>query len=212
MDDDIEPEISRYVVNELDFPNCSLPLTSQFFGNVTLSVLFRADVKAGYFNRYRLACSADNVFDCSCELLFGVMALFGRRQESIDQCFNSFEPTSIAKPYRIGILLMIVTLASFGYSITQRRVRVNLGVEGQMSPGKINQSVQYPTLHWFFQLFEGINFIMVISSNGAEIMVGRSGDLRQKNYACWKLQFVEYIEFQKKSRTNIYLLNPELIN
>ncbi len=88
--------VKAMIINGLGFSNRPLVLTPQFFENLPLSALFRDDVKASHFNRYKLGRSLDKVFDYGCELLFSVVASFGCRQENVNQRFNSLDSTSFS--------------------------------------------------------------------------------------------------------------------
>jgi len=88
--------VKAMIINGLGFSNRPLVLTPQFFENLPMSTLFRDDVKASHFNRYKLGRSLDKVFDYGCELLFSVVASFGCRQEKVDQRFNSLDSTSFS--------------------------------------------------------------------------------------------------------------------
>jgi len=88
--------VKAMIINGLGFSNRPLVLTPQFFENLPMGALFREDVKASHFNRYKLGRSLDKVFDYGCELLFSVVAAFGCRQEKVDQRFNSLDSTSFS--------------------------------------------------------------------------------------------------------------------
>ena len=68
----------------------------------------------------------------------------------------------VKKPCRIQGLLMVMTLALLGYSVTQRRLRQQLARQNATMPNQINQPTQRPTLRWVFQLLEGIHRVRVM--------------------------------------------------
>jgi len=88
--------VKAMIINGLGFSNRPLVLTPQFFENLPMETLFRQDVKASHFNRYKLGRSLDKVFDYGCEILFSSIAAFGCRQEKVDQRFNSLDSTSFS--------------------------------------------------------------------------------------------------------------------
>ena len=67
----------------------------------------------------------------------------------------------VKKPCRIQGLLMVMTLALLVYSVTQRRLRGQLGRQHDTIPNQINQPTERPTLRWIFQLLEGIHRVRV---------------------------------------------------
>ena len=68
----------------------------------------------------------------------------------------------VKKPTRIQGLLMVMTLALLVYSVAQRRLRQALARQNESLPNQINQPTQRPTLHWVFQLLEGIHRVRVM--------------------------------------------------
>ncbi len=88
--------VKAMIINRLGFSNRPLVLTPQFFENLPIGALFREEVKASHFNRYKLGRSLDKVFDSGCELLFSLVATFGCRQEKVDQRFNSLDSTRVS--------------------------------------------------------------------------------------------------------------------
>jgi transposase len=66
----------------------------------------------------------------------------------------------LKKPSRIDAMLMIMVLSLLIYTIAQRRLRLQLALLKLTVPNQINKEVSNPTMHWIFQLFEGINYIV----------------------------------------------------
>ena len=58
------------ILNGLGFANRPLSLTSQFFANKPLDLLFREGVRAEMFNRLKLGRTLDEVYAYGCDLLF----------------------------------------------------------------------------------------------------------------------------------------------
>jgi transposase len=67
--------IEGMILNGLGFSDRPISLTSQFFENKPLDVLFREGVRPEYFNRFKLGRSLDKVCAYGCDLLFGELAL-----------------------------------------------------------------------------------------------------------------------------------------
>lgn len=87
----------------------------------------------------------------------------------------------IKKPSRIDALLMIMTLSLLIYSVAQRRLRAQMGMDKASIPNQINQPTQTPTLRWVFQCFEGINVVQFKDKyNYDELHIDGMDDVRQK--------------------------------
>ena len=83
--------IEGMILNGLGFSDRTISLTSQFFENKPLDVLFREGVGPEYFNRFKLGRSLDKVCAYGCDLLFGELALCVCQQEGVDPQFNSLD-------------------------------------------------------------------------------------------------------------------------
>lgn len=73
---------------------------------------------------------------------------------------------NLEKPGRIEAILMIMVLSLLVYSIAQRRLRQQLKIQKQTIPDQVKKPTENPTMRWIFQLFEGINFVKVVSVEG----------------------------------------------
>ncbi len=73
-----------------------MSLTPQFFANKPLDLLFREDVCAEMFNRFKLGRTLDEVHAYGCDLLLSELALAVCAQEGIDMRFNHLDTTSFA--------------------------------------------------------------------------------------------------------------------
>ena len=71
-------------------------------------------------------------------------------------------------PRRIMALLMIMTLALLVYALAERQLRLRLLEEDESIPNQLGKATQSPTLRWVFQLFEGID-LLLIRQNGKTI-------------------------------------------
>ena len=88
--------VAGMIINGLGFSNRPMSLTPQFFSNKPLEVLFREDVSAEHFNRFKLGRSLDKVFFYGCDLLFSEIALSVCQQEGIDLRFNCLDTSSFS--------------------------------------------------------------------------------------------------------------------
>jgi len=80
---------------------------------------------------------------------------------------------------RIDALLMIMVLALLVYSIAQRRLRLALKVADSTIPNQIKKPVQNPTLRWIFQIFEGVEIVIVRSIESISGLVHGLTELRR---------------------------------
>jgi len=86
----------------------------------------------------------------------------------------------VKKPSRIEGLLMVMTLALLIYSVAQRRIRRQLESTGETVPNQINQPTSRPTLHWVFQMLEGIHRVLVSVGEQVTCIMDGITDLRKK--------------------------------
>ena len=71
----------------------------------------------------------------------------------------------VKKPERIMALLMIMGLALLVYSLAERKLREALKVMKATIPNQLRKPTQTPTIRWVFQMFEGLD-ILLICKNG----------------------------------------------
>ena len=84
------------ILNGLGFANRPLSLTSQFFANQPLDLLFREGVRAEMFNRFKLGRTLDEVYAYGCDLLFSELAVAVCVQEGIELRFQHLDTTSFS--------------------------------------------------------------------------------------------------------------------
>ena len=65
------------------------------------------------------------------------------------------------KPERIMALIMVMVLALLIYALAERKLRLRLEEESQSVPNQVGKETQTPTMRWIFQLFEGIDLLIV---------------------------------------------------
>jgi len=71
----------------------------------------------------------------------------------------------LKNPRRIMALIMIMVLALLIYSLAEHKLRSQLAETGQSVPNQVGKETQTPTMRWVFQIFEGID-LLVVRRNG----------------------------------------------
>lgn len=82
----------------------------------------------------------------------------------------------LKKPERLMALLMIMGLALLIYSLAERKLRQALKEMNATVPDQRRKPTQRPTIRWIFQLFEGLD-ILLVKQNG-EVMLRQLMNLR----------------------------------
>lgn len=67
----------------------------------------------------------------------------------------------LKNPGRIMALTMIMVLALLIYALAERKLRLKLAETGQSVPNQVGKKTQTPTMRWIFQLFEGIDLLLI---------------------------------------------------
>ena len=67
----------------------------------------------------------------------------------------------LEKPQRIMALLMVMGLSLLVYALAERWVRQELEKQGQTIPNQVGKPTQNPTLRRIFQMFEGIDVLLI---------------------------------------------------
>lgn len=75
----------------------------------------------------------------------------------------------LKKPERIMALLMIMGLALLIYSLAERKLRQALKEMNATVPDQRRKPTQKPTIRWIFQMFEGLD-ILLVKQNGEVIL------------------------------------------
>ena len=88
--------VAGMILNGLGFANRPLSLIPQFFMNKPLDLLFRGEIRAEMFNRFKLGRTLDEVHAYGCDLLFSELALAVCVQEGIAQRFYHLDTTSFS--------------------------------------------------------------------------------------------------------------------
>jgi transposase len=67
----------------------------------------------------------------------------------------------LKNPGRIMALIMIMVLALLVYSLAEHKLRLQLAETGQSVPNQVGKPTQTPTMRWIFQVFEGLDLLLV---------------------------------------------------
>ena len=67
----------------------------------------------------------------------------------------------LKKPQRIMALLMVMALSLLVYALAERWIRQELKEKGQTIPNQVGKPTQTPTLRRIFQMFEGIDVLLI---------------------------------------------------
>lgn len=86
---------------------------------------------------------------------------------------------------RIQAMLVVMTLSLLVYTVAQRRLRSYLQANKKTIPNQIKQETKRPTLRWIFQCLEGIDYVVVRTSNSLEGLIQGITDLRRMILSCF---------------------------
>jgi transposase len=67
----------------------------------------------------------------------------------------------LKNPERIMALIMVMVLALLVYALAERKLRLRLEQEDQSVPDQVGKETKTPTMRWIFQLFEGIDLLII---------------------------------------------------
>jgi len=67
----------------------------------------------------------------------------------------------LKNPGRIMALTMVMVLALLIYALAERKLRLRLAENGQSVPNQAGKDTQTPTMRWVFQMFEGIDLLLI---------------------------------------------------
>lgn len=91
----------------------------------------------------------------------------------------------LKNPGRIMALIMIMVLALLVYSLAERKLRLQLAATGESVPNQVGKQTQTPTMRWIFQVFEGID-LLIVSQNG-RVMSRQVLNLKQEHLTVLRL-------------------------
>jgi transposase len=70
----------------------------------------------------------------------------------------------LEKPERIMALLMVMCLSLLVYALAERALRAGLAQRNESIPNQVGKPTQRPTMRRIFQIFEGIDVLMIRGS------------------------------------------------
>ncbi len=68
----------------------------------------------------------------------------------------------LKSPARIMALIMAMGLALLIFALAERQLRLRLKEEQATIPSQIHKPTQTPTMRWVFEMFEGIDLLLVL--------------------------------------------------
>ena len=74
----------------------------------------------------------------------------------------------LKSPQRIMALIMVMGLALLVYALAEHKLRQRLQETGETIPNQVGKPTQRPTLRRIFQIFEGIDILVIHSPQGVE--------------------------------------------
>jgi len=85
----------------------------------------------------------------------------------------------LKSPRRIMALIMVMGLALLIYALAEHKVRRELAARGETIPSQVGKPTQRPTMRRIFQLFEGIDVVVVQTPQGVRRHVTNLTDLHR---------------------------------
>jgi len=111
---------------------------------------------------------ATNEFDTNSLSAAGMLENYTDQGVSVERGFRFLkDPLFFAntlflkKPERIMALLMIMGLALLVYALAERKLRQALKEMKASLPNQLGRPTQTPTIRWVFQLFEGLDILLI---------------------------------------------------
>ena len=136
----------------------------QLQGTVTLSNAALKDARRGQ-GRFVLATNETDPEKLSPEAM---LSQYKAQAVSVERGFRFLkDPLFFAdslflkNPGRIMALIMIMVLGLLVYSLAERKLRLQLAETGQSVLDQVGKETQTPTMRWIFQVFEGIDLLIV---------------------------------------------------
>jgi transposase len=70
----------------------------------------------------------------------------------------------LKSPARIMALIMVMGLALLIFALAERQLRLRLKQENATIPSQTGKPTQTPTMRWVFQMFEGIDLLLILQN------------------------------------------------
>ncbi len=77
----------------------------------------------------------------------------------------------LKKPERLMALLMVMGLSLLVYALAEHTVRMELKQQGENIPNQLGKPTQQPTMRRIFQIFEGIDVLLLSHQTGTQRLV-----------------------------------------
>lgn len=77
----------------------------------------------------------------------------------------------LKSPKRIMALVMVMGLALLVYALAEHRLRTALQERGESMPNQVGKPTQRPTMRRVFQMFEGIDLLLISTPEGVQQQV-----------------------------------------
>ncbi|MDH7487681.1 MAG: IS4 family transposase, partial [Anaerolineae bacterium] len=74
----------------------------------------------------------------------------------------------LKSPRRMMALVMVMGLALLVYALAERKVRTALQEKGESIPNQVGKPTQSPTMRRIFQMFEGIDVLLIPTEGGVQ--------------------------------------------
>lgn len=88
--------VAGMIINGLGFTDRPMTLTPQFFYNCPIELLFRENIRAEDFNRFKLGRTLDEIYEFGCDTMFAHIANKACEKEGIDTRFKHLDTTTFS--------------------------------------------------------------------------------------------------------------------
>ena len=86
----------------------------------------------------------------------------------------------LKKPQRIMALLMVMALSLLIYTLAERWVRQELKAQEQTIPNQVGKPTQNPTLRRIFQMFEGVDVLLIEQNEHSQRTIVNLNEIQSK--------------------------------
>jgi len=86
----------------------------------------------------------------------------------------------LKSPKRIMVLVMVMGLALLVYALAEHKLRTTLQERGESVPNQVGKPTQRPTMRRIFQMFEGIDLLLISTPEGVQQQVLNLGPVHRQ--------------------------------
>jgi transposase len=86
----------------------------------------------------------------------------------------------LKSPRRIMALIMVMGLALLVYALAEHKLRRELKARNESVPNQVGKPTQRPTMRRIFQMFEGIDVLIIHTPEGVECHITNLTDLHRR--------------------------------